>query len=523
MMEYWIIDQLAQQGVRHFCMAPGSRSTPLVTAAIAHNKAKLHVHYDERGLGFFALGLAKATREPAAVICTSGTALGNLLPSVMEAHHTCTPLLLLTADRPPELRDCAANQTTDQVKIFSSFVRWQTDLACSIAESPLRSQMAQAYFYTRQNPPGPVHINCPFRDPLYRPSDFSEGAPLKLQFPSHHVPPQTTNRSKGLILIGKLPHLEDIHPILQLAHRLQWPVCADILSNARCFPTPEQIRYFDWIEKPTPDIVLHFGERMTSKRIVEWLQKIQVELIHISPFPFLQDPARILTARVQADIAPFCAAFDAPTDPHWFSSWEDQEPLFEETGAFTEVHAMRALSEWLPPHFGVFLGNGMPIRDADHFLFPKACRGFFGNRGLSGIDGNIATIAGLAEEMPLLGVIGDQTALHDLNSLPLLKKTKHPVLLLISNNFGGGIFHHLPISQSPHFELFWAAAHNLRFDHAAQMYDLPYFSFDAVEQALQTGRSAIVELITDRTVNYAYQKSVALIKIEDADPVAWTF
>lgn len=514
MTESWIIDQLVQQGVRHFCIAPGSRSTPLVSAAAAHEGAKLHVHYDERGLGFFALGLAKATREPAAIIATSGTAVGNLLPSIMEAYHTCTPLILLTADRPHELRDCSANQTTDQIKIFQPFLRWEVDLPPSLNEEYFRSIMAQGYFYACQNPPGPVQINCPFRDPLYNPNvSISEGKALEIHFPRHRVNKYKTDHSKGLILVGRLPHPDDILAVLELAERLQWPVCADILSNARCYPTVEQIKYFDWIEKPKPEFVLHFGERMTSKRILEWLKEIKVEYVHVSPWPALQDPARILTGRVQSDIVEFCQVFEGNTDPYWLDKWEDGEPVFQEEGPFTEAHAMRAISEILPPEFAVFMGNGMPIRDGDHFLFPKECRGFFGNRGLSGIDGNIATIAGLAEEMPILGFIGDQAALHDLNSLPLLKKTRHPVVLIISNNFGGGIFHHLPIAQSPHFEQLWAAAHEMQFEHAAKMFNIPYFPFKDLEQVFESRGSAIIELITDRKANHHYQKSVFSVKI----------
>lgn len=506
MMEYWIIDQLVQQGVHHFCMAPGSRSTPLVVAAAAHKQVTLHVHYDERGLGFFALGLAKAGRQPAAIIVTSGTAVGNLLPSVMEAHHASIPMIVLTADRPHELRDCGANQTTDQVKIFQPFMRWQADLPCALHESYFRSVLAQGYFYACHNPPGPVHINCPFRDPLYKPAvSFSLGKPLKIQFPRCAVPPQKSPHAKGLILIGSLPHPEDVLPVLQLATRRKWPVCADILSNARCFPMGNQIKYHDWLEKPRPDLILHFGERMTSKKILEWMKEIKAEIVHISPFPFLQDPARILTSRVQADIAEFCLAFDAPEAEDWLSSWEDREPIFEEGGPLTEAHAMKAISHILPPDFGLFLANGMPIRDGDQFLFPKTCRGFFGNRGLSGIDGNIATAAGLAEEMPILAIIGDQAALHDLNSLPLLKKTKYPIILLISNNFGGGIFHHLPISKDPQFETLWANAHTLSFTEAAKLYDIPYFPFDCLEQAFQSSQSSIIELTTDRIANYNYR------------------
>lgn len=508
MNEIWIIDQLVQQGVTHFCIAPGSRSTPLVSAAAEHPLAKLHVHYDERGLGFLALGMGKATNIPAAIIVTSGTAVGNLLPSVMEAHHSCTPMILLTADRPHELRDCSANQAADQVKIFHPFVRWQADLPIDLDEKYFRSMMAQGFFYSMQNPPGPVHINCPFREPLYRPNlPIVQGKPIQLDFPRHRTHPYRTEKTKGLILIGRLPHSNDVVEVLEMAERLRWPVCADILSNARCFPTVEQVKYYDWNEKPTPEFVLHFGERMTSKKILEWLKKIRTEYVHVSPWPFLQDPERILTGRVQADIPEFCQIFHGNTDLSWLDAWEDLEPVFEENGHFTEVHAMRKIGEVLPPDYGVFMGNGMPIRDGDHFLFPAECEGFFGNRGLSGIDGNIATIAGLAEEMPILGIIGDQTTLYDLNSLPLLKKAKHPVILLVSNNFGSGMFHHLPVAASPYFEKLWAAAHDLTFEQAASFYDIPYSLFDGLEKALETGVSAVVELITDRNQNHRYQKS----------------
>lgn len=514
MIAIWIIDQLIQQGVEHFCIAPGSRSTPLVNAIANHPKAKTHVHFDERGLAFYALGIAKATQKPAALITTSGTAVGNLLPAIMEAHHSCTPLLILTADRPQELKECGANQTTDQTKIFSSFVRWQMEIGAPLTEKAARSLSAQSYFCAVQNPPGPVHLNCLFKEPLYESIRIQEGKPIDLHLPSHQISSYKTDKSKGLILVGRLPNESDLSPILKLAEKLQWPICADILSNARSYPTREQIRYFDWIEKPIPELVLHFGDRMTSKRILEWLKKIDAEFLHISPWPQLQDPERILTGRVQADIDSFCDVFEAKTDPSWLASWPDEEPQFKETDAFTEVHAMRALSALIPPDYGIFLGNGMPIRDGDRFLFPKKCRGYFANRGLSGIDGNIATIAGLAETMPILGIIGDQAALHDLNSLPLLKKTRYPVTLLISNNFGGGIFHHLPVAKSPHFETFWAAAHTLTFEKAAALFDIPYVPF----QKIAFGSSAVVELITDREANYAYQ-SMVLKQVGDRLPV----
>ncbi len=500
MIASWLIDQLAQQGVVHFCLSPGSRSTPLVIAASKHPKAKMYVHYDERGLGFFALGIAKAVLTPVVVIVTSGTAVGNLFPSVMEAYNSHIPLIFLTADRPHELRNTGANQTCDQVKIFEGFIQWQTDLPEMSDEKSIRSIAAQSYFAARN---GPVHINCPFKEPLYKETELIEGKPISFSFPRLRVDSFRTQKSKGVILAGKLPNVRDLYAVLNLSARLEWPLLADILSNARCHPSKEQVRYFDWIEKPNPEFILHFGERMTSKRILSWLKSINAEYIHVSPWPELQDPERILTGRVLADIDEFCKIFEAAKDPNWRMAWEDREPLFRETAGFTEVHAMRKLEKLLPPDFGVFLGNGMPIRDADHFFFPRKCRGFFANRGLSGIDGNIATIAGLAETMPILGFIGDQAALYDLNSLALLKKAKYRAILIISNNFGGGIFHHLEMAASPHFEQFWAMKHDFQFEQAARMFDLPYKLFDE----LTFEETAVVELITNREQNALYQKS----------------
>ncbi|HSX38830.1 MAG TPA: 2-succinyl-5-enolpyruvyl-6-hydroxy-3-cyclohexene-1-carboxylic-acid synthase [Chlamydiales bacterium] len=507
---FWIIDQLICQGIDRFCIAPGSRNTPLVIAAAEHPLAKTMVHYDERGIGFYALGFGKGAKKPAALICTSGTALGNLLPSVMEAHHSETPIILLTADRPIELRDCGANQTTDQVKIFSHFVRWQIDIPPGIAENAIRSFAAQGTFHAMQNPKGPVQINCQFREPLYAsPPKLQKNSPL--QFCSAHLTPSPiqTDAKRGVILIGEIG--SDPRPILKLASRLQWPVFADLLSNARSYPSFEQIRHFDWLIESNPSLrpefTLHFGKRMTSKKILNW-----PATLHVSPSPFLQDPTRSLKARLQCDIAAFCETFTAETDPSYLASWKEKdaeidsllEEAFHQTSfPFTEAHAMRKIGEILPKTHAVFLGNGMPIRDADHFLFPQKCLGFFANRGLSGIDGNIATAAGLSDALdaPLLAFLGDQACLYDLNSLPLIAKTRHPVTLIVSNNFGSGIFSHLPISKWPHFETYMASSHSWQFAHGAKMFSLPYLPFDKIVFE----HSALIELVTDRKENFRFQ------------------
>lgn len=456
MMHLWIIDQLINQGVTAFCIAPGSRSAPLALAAADHPQARTYVHFDERGLGFFALGLAQGAKKPVALIVTSGTAVGNLLPAVMEAHHSHTPLILLTADRPSELLDCGANQATDQVKIFSSFVRFQTTLDLTTPEKAVRTKIAHSCTFS-----GPVHLNCPFREPFSTTPKTAFGAPLSTHKPQLVAPPQTTTAKRGLILIGKVP---EVAPILRLAERLAWPVFADILSQARLTPTPEQIRHLDL----KPDLVLHFGERLTEKKVLQ----LDCPWMHVSPHPELQDPAGRVTTRFQSDIEPFCETFQASTEPGWLAQWLHRK---SEPAVCPEAQAIQRLD---PQGAAVFLGASMPIRLADRFLFPQNCYGFFSNRGLSGIDGNIATAAGLAEGLkrPVIAFLGDQTCLHDLNSFALLKH--YPVQLIISNNFGGRIFSHLTYKDSPHYERLFANEHTLHFEGAAQMFGLSYTRWD---------------------------------------------
>ncbi|MBI5272968.1 MAG: 2-succinyl-5-enolpyruvyl-6-hydroxy-3-cyclohexene-1-carboxylic-acid synthase [Chlamydiia bacterium] len=504
---FWIIDQLVQQGVTHFCIAPGSRSTPLVVAATEHPKATTLVHFDERGLGFYALGFGKGAKRPAAVIVTSGTAVGNLLPSVMEAFHSSTPLLILTADRPPELHDCGANQTCEQVKPFTSFVRWQANLPPSLNERYFRSIATQAIDYATKNHPGPVQLNCQFRERLYASTHPQpQGAPVP-HFPTRLIPsPIQTDAARGIILLGAIP--ASPLPILDLARRLKWPVFADILSNARNHPSLEQIRHFDTLlnqNSPSPDFVLHLGERMTAKEALDY----PIDL-HVSSYPFFQDPMRCLATRIQCDIESFCAQFTAKTDPSWLPLWQSLDHTAHDTltralqnnTPFTEALFLHQLSQKIPPDNAVFLSNGMQIRNADKFLFPKSCNGFFGNRGLSGIDGNIATAVGIANGLnsPLVAILGDQTCLHDLNSLALLGKTKHPVTLIISNNFGGGIFSHLPIAAWPFFETHVAAAHPWSFENAAKMFGVPYRRFPD----LAFDASSVIELVTARETNHRF-------------------
>lgn len=533
-MAWWIIDQLVQQGVSNFCIAPGSRSTPLALAAANHPKASLHIHYDERGLGFLALGIAKAGHRPAALIVTSGTALGNLFPSVMEAYHSYTPLILLTADRPPELQQAGANQTCDQIGIFGHFVKGSLYLPTAdenVTESYVRSSVAHS-FQMSLSQMGPFHINWQIREPLFIPPfpTLLEGKPIRHVF-SKKVPLEKTKlQGKGVIAIGKLSDPKDLKPILNLAAKLKWPIFADLLSEARFHPTKEQIFHFDWILKKSlknllPETLLHFGERLTSKAFLSWAPNIR--RIHVSPWPDLQDPQRLLTERILVAPSEFCSSAEIlPSPKEWLESWQAQDKTLElsiektfQNTSCTEPSAFYSLSKHFDPSWSLYLGSGMPIRDANFFFFPKntspATR-IFSNRGLSGIDGNIATAAGISEALqkPLIAWIGDQATLYDLNSLPLLKKTKNPVLLIISNNFGGGIFSHLPIADATeHFEKLFVNSHTWNFQKIAEQFDLPYFRAESLKEFLWHWRerkqtSAILELITCRKQNFSCHQAM---------------
>ncbi len=483
------------------------------------------IHFDERGLGFYALGASQGGQIPSALIVTSGTAIGNLLPAIMEAHHSATPLIVLTADRPPEQLLNGANQSTDQLKIFQNFVRGQIVFPCAaveVSESYVRNTIAHAVAVSKLAS-GPVHINWHIREPLFIPPfpSLVEGKPIP-----HHLPKKEPSSSmalsgRGVILIGRLSSPRHLAPILKLAHTLRWPIWGDLLSQARLFSTPEQIRYFDSIldiGAPPADTVLHFGERMTSKKSLNYLAKRH---IHVSPFGYLQDPEHRVTERVIADPDLFCAKAElSPAPEEWLEIWKslDQnigeilDELFRESSVCTEAHLAHVWGKYIAPDWALFLGNSMAIREADHFLFPLQGRGFYANRGLSGIDGNIAAAAALSNFGPTALWIGDQAALHDLNSFSLLSETPHPLTLVVSNNFGGGIFSHLGLSgNTPHFERLFANNHSWQFEQIARMFNLPYYKVDTLLDFFSAWersqkRSSVIEFVTSRTDNYAFHE-----------------
>jgi len=531
-----IVETLKTAGVRYFCLAPGSRSSPLALAA-AESSLEILVHFDERGLGFLGLGLSKLRKEPVAILVTSGTAVGNLLPAIMEASHDDLPLIILTADRPPELRDVSANQTTDHVKIYANFTRWQVDLPCCEGSLPryLVSTVHHAVAIARRRK-GPVHINCMLREPL-----LQGVAEEMISIGCHHEDgssylPQSRIESlanlletieKGIVLCGQDSPAEAIF----LAKRLNWPLFADISSSLRGKSSHEIYYYELLIKTSSPDYplaILQFGKRITSKSLLEFCKKSP--LSHYIQFDdsFSRfDPHHLVTHRFQVNpkdaILSLCTTLPQKELTSWLKKWQDASehlaPKIKKTldNSYSEPGFAYALTKTSISN--IFFASSMPIRDGEAFFFPqeRPCR-IFVNRGLSGIDGNIATCAGIAYscESPLIAVIGDMAFLHDLNSLAIVQENILPILFLVINNQGGGIFSFLPhLTGVSHYDQVIACAHDYQFRGAAEQFHIPYFTANDHEELTSYLRqfednptTRIVEVFTDRNENLQWHREI---------------
>jgi 2-succinyl-5-enolpyruvyl-6-hydroxy-3-cyclohexene-1-carboxylate synthase len=561
-----LIEELVRQGVCGFCLSPGSRSTPLAMAIAAHPNAAHRLHFDERGAAFYALGWAKAAGTPAALVCTSGTAVANYWPAVAEAASARVPLIVLTADRPPELLHCGANQAIDQTGIFGNYVRWSFTLPCpnpDVSPAMVLTTAAQAVYRAQRAPAGPVHLNCMFREPLEPcPSGDATCAgylePIaawsdsETPFTQWNHPgiilttPQrlaVINRisdiERGVLVVGELRRENEIRAVDRLAEALGWPVFADITSGLRLGMSNRYlVPYYDQMllstrfsEGCAPDFVLHLGGAVTSKRLLQHLDRLRPEYMLAADHPLRHDPVHLVNHRFEVDLAEFCTWLAPSVRDRGMKPWflesaayaQDAGAIIDswlaEDDALNEIFVARALSRTRPSAVPLFLGNSMPIRDMDMYGDPAGAWGpVAANRGASGIDGNIATAAGYARALrrPVVAVIGDLAALHDLNSLALLRGDAAPVVLVILNNNGGGIFSFLPVAEYPEaFETYFGTPHGLSFEAAARMFELPYRRpetrsafLSACAEALDGGQSAVIEVVTDRAVNVAQHRGL---------------
>jgi 2-succinyl-5-enolpyruvyl-6-hydroxy-3-cyclohexene-1-carboxylate synthase len=558
-----LVEELIRHGVTQFVISPGSRSTPLVVAVANHRQANSVIHFDERGAAFFALGYGRATGRPAALICTSGTAVANYLPAVVEASMDCVPMILLTADRPPELRDIGANQTIRQPGIFSTYPRWEYDLSCPSNDIPLTfllSKIDEAVAAATQTPAGPVHLNCMFREPLAPTrgeEDLCGYAEEVKQWTESSAPQSSVNRSlprlskdelrsiievlfphcRGLLVIGALKSESERKAAAELADQLNWPLMADIGSGLRGGEVSNRVDYFDlmlaserFAETHQPDVVLQFGSRITSKRLLTFLQESPPDrYIQILDHPFKHDPIGKVTDRYQSEIAEACdqivSLVKSSTNVAWLKAWKATSQIvdaflekeFASATMLTEPLVAHLLTSEIPLDSPVWAASSMPIRDLDLFCDPRA--NWFpvaANRGVAGIDGTVASAAGYAhgshKRVTLL--IGDLALLHDLNSLSLLSDKTIKLTVVVLNNDGGGIFGHLPIGQFGDLhERYFATPHGYQFNQAASMFGLAYDRVTTSQQFSESYRSAakrdgstLIEIPIDRNANLAFHQ-----------------
>ncbi len=558
-----IVEELVRSGVGFFCVAPGSRSTPLVAALASNEKAESLIHFDERGTAFAAVGYARATGLPAAWITTSGTAVANGLPAVVEAATDGVPMVLLTADRPPELRQTGANQTIDQPDIFGDYVRWRFDLPAP--EEPVDPAMVlttidQAVYRARRAPSGPVHLNLMFREPfLSDPDERPDELPAPARWQMRHEPftryaatkpsvdPDEIERlwdmlrpvERGLVVAGRLPSRKQGEAALRLAESLGWPLLPDVGSQVRLgSPSRNIVPLYDALlasdlfnERHAPEAVLHIGGRAVSKRLDHFLAQSRPDpYVVVRENPFRLDPGHRVTHSVEADIVGLCAALSAAaerrspeSDPTWMSGWrtaseqaeDNLDCLLEESKVLNEPLVARLVSRHVPEGHGLCVASSMPIRDLDTFAAPDGAPvPVAANRGASGIDGTVATAAGFARgtESPVTLLIGDLALLHDLNSLAMLRDL--PVVVVVLNNDGGAIFSFLPVARhKAFFEPYFGTPQGLTFEHAAAMFALDYEHtgtasgfVEAYRTACARNGPALIEVRTDREKNVAVHR-----------------
>ena len=566
-----LIDELVRNGISLFCISPGSRSTPLTVAAARNANARTRVFFDERSAAFFALGHARATGKPAALICTSGTAVANYLPAVIESAQDFVPMILLTADRPPELRDTGANQTIEQTGIFGAYLRWSVDMPCPDAAIPpafVLTTVDQAVHRALSQPPGPVQINCMFREPLIPgPDEAPPGLPDSLQeWHSHRQPwtqysipeltpaPAVIDRvgeklaaaKKPLLVAGRLDTAEERQAVARLAGHLDVPVFADITSGLRSETASfSLISHYNHMLNPAGappefDCILHLGGRVVCKHLPLLPAK---EKILVVPQPGRMDPAHNITLRIQAGIASFCHALEHTIPAAGHSGAGSGLPACDaelqrhfsaalDRGTLTEPAVARCIARTILPGNGLYLGNSMPVRDFDMFVtaLPEGLQ-TAANRGASGIDGTLASAAGFADGLaqPVTLVTGDLALLHDLNSLSLLPGNPNPVIVVVINNHGGGIFSLLPVSQQTDiFDEFFGTPHGFTFEHAAAQFGLGWQQPKGLDElqnmyaaALKQGRSLLIEISGDRQENAALHRALERSARTIIEKTAW--
>jgi 2-succinyl-5-enolpyruvyl-6-hydroxy-3-cyclohexene-1-carboxylate synthase len=541
-----LVETLVRGGVAQAVVSPGSRSTPLTMALVRHPAIEAVPVLDERSAAFFALGLAKQSQRPVVLVCTSGSAGAHYLPALIEAQESAIPLIVITADRPPELRDCASGQTIDQQKLFGGFVGFYHELAVPEANLRLLRYLRQTLVHVLAHAlaGGPVHLNAPFRDPLAPIEDDSAKGLVEAQdWDRFFELPQlaTEPAPSGNPLAMPLPAAQRVvvvagndwahDHIVRWASARGWPVLADVLSPARLrhgggggvvvAAYDAILRDPRAVQLLRPEVVFVLGEIPTSKSLRAWLGAADAQVVQLTQKAGNRDGihGRTRTLRVPPTALDSVAA-DWPAAPaDWAERWARAEtaaqavlarcaevPGFE--GAFT-----RTLAETLTSGQVLCVASSMPVRDLEYFA-PVREGGprVFANRGANGIDGTLSTALGVAHGgSPTVLLTGDLALLHDTNGFLVAAKLRGSLTVVLINNQGGGIFGHLPVARfNPPFEEFWATPQTVDFARLCAAYGVAHHGVKTLGELrglllTEVGKAGlrVIEVRTDRTHDVA--------------------
>ena len=563
-------ESLAAARVAHLCLSPGSRSAPLAVAAARAASLRCWPHVDERASGFFALGLAKTLRAPVALLCTSGTAAANFLPAVAEAYHARVPLIVLTADRPPEARDWGAGQTIDQLGLFGRHVRWFAEVATpdagAVSFRYARSLAARAVAEAVTRTPGPVHLNFPFREPLHPEAsgegldeEMLAGAQPRLEVTGPDVAPSAAQVSvlrelarecaRGVIVCGPVdgpPGLAEA--VTALGRAAGWPVLAESTSQLRCGPHAERgpvlasaellLANANFAAGHAPEVVLQIGATPTGRSYRRWLETQHPrELVLVDPDARWSDPSHRATHVLQAEPTALCSAVTRDLEARpvrrsegaWLRSFCAADRLAGEAVARTlrdasglfEPRVVREIAAALPAGALLYTSNSMPVRELDAFL-PRSREALrvLSNRGANGIDGMASSALGAAAAnvAPVLLLTGDLAFLHDLGGLAALRRHRLRAIFVVLNNDGGGIFSKLPIAawgESVAFEAHFRSPHGLDLRLAAELFGAAFARVTdadalraSLRDALGRDRASVIEVPLDPDASLAHHRSI---------------
>ncbi len=562
-----LVSELAAAGLAGVCLAPGSRSTPLVTAVADRSDVPVYSHLDERSAAFFALGRGRRTGHPTAVVTTSGTAAANLHPAVIEADDGRVPLLVITADRPPERQDSGANQTIDQVALYGDAVRWHRSLGrpdpTPRSLRSLRVTASRAITATTGPNPGPVHLNVPFRKPLEPtevpgdvPETLADDSPLAAE--GRTGPFVTTTRGhaslddvdldriaqaveaadRGLVVCGPAGVTGPTPTAIEsLTSATGFPVLADPLSGIRFGPhvprTPIVAGYDSLLECaadwPDPDVVLRFGASPTSKRCRHYLRDVDARQFVVDQAAEWREAEFTASDLVVADPTRLATGLadriSTPAEPSWRDRFRDAEQAYWDlvddacADRFFEGSLLHAVTSRLPDPSTMFVSNSMPVRDLDRFGRPRGGDiTALGNRGASGIDGIVSTGLGAASatDDPLVLVLGDLAYYHDMNGLLAVGRCGIDATIVLVDNDGGGIFHALPIEDfDPPFTDLFKTPHGLDFAPTGELYDLEFVRtpdratfVDAFDESIAQSGTQVLAVPFDAESSHRYRETL---------------